>query len=151
MGKISIALIFLFVGFLGWPSADNDTKKRKELIKQAEKLEGKKYNKKYKGTRLDCSGYTAFVYDKVDETLPRRSADQFNTGKKVKKSKARPGDLIFFTGSKINGKVGHVGIVTIVDDGTIEFIHVSSSKGVRKDLLSSKYWSPRFLGVRSYF
>lgn len=50
----------------------------------------------------DCSGFTAWVYAQHGINLPHGASDQIAMGKRVSRSEARPGDLIY--------KPGHVGI-----------------------------------------
>lgn len=58
-----------------------------------------------KGT--DCSGFTMSVFKKFGIHLPRTSGEQSRTGKKIKVSEARAGDLIFYSSG---GRVNHVAI-----------------------------------------
>lgn len=58
-----------------------------------------------KGT--DCSGFTMSIFKKFGIHLPRTSGEQSRTGKKIKVSEARPGDLIFYSSG---GRVNHVAI-----------------------------------------
>ena len=45
-------------------------------------------------------------------------------------------------------KVNHVGIVTNVRTGNVEFIHASSSRGVIISSLAEKYWYFAFVQAR---
>jgi cell wall-associated NlpC family hydrolase len=45
---------------------------------------------------FDCSGFTRYVYAQVGHRLPRTVADQRAAATRIPRSKARPGDLIFF-------------------------------------------------------
>ncbi len=55
---------------------------------------------------FDCSGYTSWVYRKLGRSLPRTAHAQYRALRKIPKSQARPGDLVFFGGSYKT----HVGI-----------------------------------------
>lgn len=118
----------------------------KVLIKDAEKYLGTPY--KYGGNTssgFDCSGFTVKVFSENDVTLPRRSADQAETGRKIAISSVKPGDLLFFATSG-SSSVSHVGIVHDIGlDGEIRFIHASTSKGVIISSLNEKYWNKAFL------
>jgi cell wall-associated NlpC family hydrolase len=57
--------------------------------------------------RFDCSGLTRWVYARVGKSLPHSSAAQANRVKRIKRSNARRGDLVFFYH---NGGVYHVAI-----------------------------------------
>lgn len=54
---------------------------------------------------FDCSGFTKYVYRQFGITLPRVSRDQYAYVRKISRSEARPGDLVFY-GSPVH----HVGI-----------------------------------------
>jgi cell wall-associated NlpC family hydrolase len=57
--------------------------------------------------RFDCSGLTRWVYKRVGKTLPHSSSAQVSKAKRIKRSHARRGDLVFFYGY---GGVYHVAI-----------------------------------------
>jgi cell wall-associated NlpC family hydrolase len=58
---------------------------------------------------FDCSGFSKFVFAKIGVTLPRTSSAQYAATRRISRSEARPGDLVFFfTG----GRVTHLGIYT---------------------------------------
>lgn len=52
---------------------------------------------------FDCSGFTRYVYAQLGKQLGRTVADQRGDVKFVKRSQAKPGDLVFFG-------TGHIGI-----------------------------------------
>ena len=62
----------------------------------------------------------------------------------------QPGDLVFFSGSKIGSDVGHVGIVMeVVKSGDFfTFIHSSSRGGVVVSRSTDEYYARRYIGVR---
>ena len=48
--------------------------------------------------RWDCSGLTMKAWAKAGKKLPHSAKGQYHKGKKIKKSKLRKGDLVFFYG-----------------------------------------------------
>jgi cell wall-associated NlpC family hydrolase len=57
---------------------------------------------------FDCSGFTSYVYRKAGVSLPRRASAQRAKARRISRSSARAGDLVFFHNS--SGRVYHVGI-----------------------------------------
>ena len=116
--------------------------KVKALIATAKKYIGTPY--KFGGTTpkgFDCSGFLQYVFKQHGLTLPRTADEQYKVGKRTKKaSELVPGDLVFFT--TYEAGVSHCGIYL----GKNEFIHASSSKGIRIDNLDNSYWKPRYYG-----
>ncbi len=116
--------------------------KVKNLIATAKKYIGTPY--RFGGTTpkaFDCSGYLQYVFAQNGITIPRLADEQYLLGKSTKSAKQLvPGDLVFF--STYESGASHSGIY--LGDG--KFIHVSSSKGVRIDELSSDYWRVRYYG-----
>jgi cell wall-associated NlpC family hydrolase len=56
---------------------------------------------------FDCSGYTRYVYAQLGISLPRTANEQMNATRRVSRSEARPGDLVFFVSG---GRAYHNGI-----------------------------------------
>ena len=120
------------------------------ILSQAMSLLGKKYRSGGADPRgFDCSGFTSYVYGQNGISIGRSSRDQYAQNTPIKRSQIRPGDLVFFSGSRIGSGVGHVGIVTEVGPGdTFLFIHSSSRGGVVISRSSDTYYAQRYLGAR---
>jgi peptidoglycan DL-endopeptidase CwlO len=90
-------------------------RERAGIVRFARRFLGTPYS--YGGTSpasgFDCSGFTRFVYAHFGIVLPHWSGSQFGLGRRISRSRLRPGDLVFFDG------VGHVGIYV----GGGRFIH----------------------------
>ncbi len=97
---------------------------------------------------FDCSGFTSYVFKRFGINLDRSSRGQIFDGVRVKKTELQPGDLVFFQGRSGRGGVGHVGIVTKVnDDNTFHFIHSACSSGVTESKNTESYYSRRYVGA----
>jgi len=94
---------------------------------------------------LDCSGFVVQVFSPLGVQLPRRSADQAQSGVAVALPDLQAGDLVFFD-TEGRGQVTHVGIY--LGDG--QFVNANSyRKQVAVDRLQGDpYWGPRLLGAR---
>ncbi len=120
-----------------------------DIVKYAKKFNGTRY--KYGGTTkrgMDCSGlvYTSFNDNNI--TIPRTTRDLSSYGDWIDLKEVNVGDLIFFATKKNSRKVNHVGIITNVRTGNVEFIHASSSRGVIISSLAEKYWYFAFVQAR---
>jgi cell wall-associated NlpC family hydrolase len=91
---------------------------------------------------IDCSGLTQNCYSKAGINLPRSAAEQSQYGEKIARKNLQIGDLVFFD-AKSSGKIDHVGMVTKVEGDKVVFIHSSTSKGVRFDMLNEGYWQDK--------
>ena len=89
---------------------------------------------------FDCSGFLQYVFKENGFNIPRLADEQYKLGKSVQTSQLQAGDLVFFT--TYEPGPSHCGIYV----GNGDFMHASSSKGIRVDSLSNEYWRPRFLG-----
>lgn len=121
-----------------------------DLINAAKHLIGSRYRSGSRGPKaFDCSGFTSYVFDLMGIQLKRSSREQSTQGQQVADIKELlPGDLVFFGRGK---SVNHVGIVTSVDSnqGSFQFIHSSSSRGVRIDSYpGDEYWNRHFISGR---
>ena len=91
---------------------------------------------------FDCSGFVQYIFRQDGYDIPRLADEQYQLGYSAKVSQLDEGDLVFFE-TYMEGP-SHVGIYV----GNGEFLHVSSSRGVKIDSLDNDYWSPRFIGAR---
>ena len=92
---------------------------------------------------VDCSGLTSAIYKKVyRKNLERNSEDQRKKDcRKVKKSKLKEGDLVFFHNGRKKKRATHVGIYL----KNRKFIHASTSQGVIISRLDEDYWDKHWL------
>lgn len=91
---------------------------------------------------IDCSGLMLVSYSAANFDIPRVSREQAAMGRTVKKAELQPGDLIFF---QVEDQINHVGMVTEVDGGEVEFIQSTYSQGVIKSRLSEPFWKKHFV------
>lgn len=96
---------------------------------------------------FDCSGLVQYVLtDLGTARLPRSTSQWAAASAPVPEGAMQRGDLVFFNTS--GQPFSHMGIYV----GNGQFVHAPSSGGtVRKDSLSSRYFSTRYLGARSVF
>jgi hypothetical protein len=121
------------------------------ILSQAMSLLGKKYRAGGADPRgFDCSGFTSYVYGQNGISIGRSSRDQYAQNTPINRNQIRPGDLVFFSGTRIGSGVGHVGIVTEVDKSadTFFFIHSSTNGGVVVTSSANTYYAQRYLGAR---
>ena len=70
-------------------------------------------------TGFDCSGYTGYVFRQLGYSLPRTATQQMYATKRVSRSEAQVGDLVFFLGGSGASHVGiYAGNDTIYDAGS---------------------------------
>ena len=115
-------------------------------IEAAETYLGVRY--RYAGTTrsgIDCSGLMNQVYKELGLSIPRTSGGIMNVTAPVLLDHTQPGDFVFFATGRSRARVSHVGMVTRVVNGDVEFIHASTSQGVIKSMLSEHYWNNAFL------
>lgn len=91
---------------------------------------------------FDCSGYVQYVFAQAGISIPRTADVQFEVGTPVSSAELVPGDLVFF--ETYTYGASHVGIYV----GNGEFIHASSSGGVKISSLNSSYYSSHYIGSR---
>lgn len=118
---------------------------REQIVALARSYKGKlKY--KFGGKNIesgagDCSGFTYAIYKKKGIDIGHGTSSQVTKGKKVAKSAALPGDLVFFKGTYRAG-VSHVGVVTspgmcvsLASSGCLEHSYISG------------YWGQHFMQI----
>ena len=122
------------------------------LMDEAMSHIGARYRSGSKGPNaFDCSGFTSYVFRQVEGTnIGSSSRDQYARNIPVSRSEMQRGDLVFFTSPSSGRNVGHVGIVVDVDpiNRTFNFIHASSSEGVKISNSNDGFYARRFIGVR---
>ena len=93
----------------------------------------------------DCSSFVQQVFRAHGIKLPRTAAQMAKVGRGVGSRDLRMGDLVFFSGSHRNLRVGHVGIY--IHNGI--FIHVPEGKeGAQLESLYIDYYRKRYLCAR---
>ena len=122
------------------------------LLDEAMSHIGARYRSGSKGPNaFDCSGFTSYAFRQVEGTnIGSSSRDQYARNIPVSRSEMQRGDLVFFTSPSSGRNVGHVGIVVDVDpiNRTFNFIHASSSEGVKISNSNDGFYARRFIGVR---
>ncbi len=79
-----------------------------KVMRTGNSLKGVPY--RYGGTTprgFDCSGFTSYVYRKAGVSLPHSATGQMRKAKRISRSSARKGDLVFF---RSGSRAYHVGI-----------------------------------------
>ena len=125
------------------------------LMDEAMSHLGARYRSGSKGPyAFDCSGFTSYVFRQLGSAnIGSSSRDQYARNIPVSRSEMQRGDLVFFTSPGSGRNVGHVGIVIDVDPETrsFNFIHASSSGGVKVSSSNDGFYARRFIGVRRVF
>lgn len=138
--------------FLYGTDGDDGFSQTERLMEEAFSHMGTRYRSGAKGpTAFDCSGFTSYVFRQVEGTnIGSSSRDQYARNIPVSRSEMQRGDLVFFTSPSSGRNVGHVGIVVDVDpiNRTFNFIHASSSEGVKISNSNDGFYARRFIGVR---
>lgn len=103
-----------------------------KALKVARNQKGDPYRYGASGpSAFDCSGLTSYSYKRAGKSLPRSSGAQRSATKRISRSKARKGDLVFFHG---RGGVYHVGLY----EGGNKILHAPYS-GTR--VRTEKIWT----------
>ena len=115
---------------------------RTRIVDVARKQIGDRYSPGWSGPHaFDCSGLTRYVYKQATgRDLPHSSRAQYTRVKKIKKSQARPGDLVFF----FRNGAHHVGIYI----GRNKMIDAPGIGGkVRVSPITGSWWSRSYTGM----
>ncbi|WP_299162919.1 C40 family peptidase [uncultured Tenacibaculum sp.] len=100
---------------------------------------------------MDCSGLVNSSFKQIGIQLPRSSSAISFKGKEINLNEVRKGDLLFFDIARLKGGINHVGLVTSIDNGDIQFIHSTTSKGVIVSSMSESYWKKEFVIAKRVF
>ncbi|MGI4762685.1 MAG: C40 family peptidase [Janthinobacterium lividum] len=101
---------------------------------------------------MDCSALLQLSFADAGVTIPRSSNEQAAWGDPIKPTELKPGDFLFFGASPGSRVITHVGMVTVVDEEGVEFIHASTSLGVIENSFEADYYLSRFIrAVRPRF
>ena len=144
-------VVVLMVGFTTEPAPPNNILSTEasvdSLLCVAHRLQGVPYLSAGKNeSGFDCSGFTRYVFNKVDIDLHASAASQFLQGNAVHADSLQHGDLLFFKNT--SGRIFHVGIYAGEEEGRSAFLHASSSRGIVKDYLDMGYFARRWAGAR---
>lgn len=91
---------------------------------------------------VDCSAFVQNTYrNAFGYQLPRTTKTQIKQGKRVSRSRLKPGDIVFF---KIKKNTLHNGVYL----GGSKFVHASTSKGVTISDLNNVYWKRTYYTAR---
>lgn len=105
---------------------------------------------------FDCSGFITYVFNHFKINVPRTSIQFTNVGKTVSIDEAKRGDIILFTDPDFDNsnstEVGHMGLITSNDKGTISFIHSTSGKAMSVAVTPfNDHYKKRFVRVGRIF
>ena len=91
---------------------------------------------------IDCSAFVQKIYKEAfDIKLPRTTKEQLKVGLLIPKKELKEGDLLFF---RTSYKGLHTGIY--LENGN--FIHASSSYGVKVSSIKNSYWKSHYYQAR---
>jgi len=94
---------------------------------------------------IDCSAFMQVVFeDYFSIQIPRTTREQLQIGREVERAQIQTGDLVFF---KTGRTTFHVGVM--ISNG--EFLHASTSNGVKISKLSFPYWRENYLSTKRIF
>lgn len=93
-------------------------------------------------TGIDCSAFMQVVFeDYFSKLIPRTTLEQLEFGDPVRKEQIETGDMVFF---KTGRRTYHVGVMV----NRTEFLHASTSEGVKISALDHPFWEETYLAAR---
>lgn len=93
-------------------------------------------------TSFDCSGLVQWCYGQAGITLPRTAQEQYDAVQHLEAEEAKPGDLVFFTGTyRTENFITHVGIYA----GDGKMFHAGNPIGYAN--LNTPYWQEHFVCI----
>lgn len=116
----------------------------KRIISEAKKYVGWPYvwAGAHPNTGFDCSGFTQWTYAKAGIKLPRTAQEQYDVSSKIPPGEARPGDLVFYTGTYQTDKyITHIGIY--LGKGKM---FDSNGSGIGIHDIHDPYWKSHLVG-----
>jgi cell wall-associated NlpC family hydrolase len=129
------------------PSRDVHTRLTRTLGDRAAAIAVKEVGVPYRwggsspSSGFDCSGLVYWTYGRLGIALPHSSYALYDTGRRVARSRMRPGDVLIFSG------LGHVGIYI----GRGRMVHAPHSGTVVQVVrLGSSSYGSRIVGIRRF-
>lgn len=94
---------------------------------------------------IDCSAFMQVVFeDYLMHIIPRTTSEQLQTGQPISRKEVKTADLVFF---KTGRRTFHVGVMI----NEREFLHASTTEGVKISYLNHSYWQERYFTSRRIF
>jgi cell wall-associated NlpC family hydrolase len=116
---LALLTVVVAVAALGACTAPSSSTKGQQIANIAKAQIGKPYAYGASGPgSFDCSGLTQFAHRQAGISIPRTTGAQYSAARKVAKSSARPGDIIFFGTSHVGIYVGGGQMVDAPKAGT---------------------------------
>lgn len=123
---------------------------RDSLVAEAVKHLGKPYVWATRGpATFDCSGFTSYCYKQFNINITPSSIHQAKLGVEVPIDSAKPGDLVFFQGTRRpKPQVCHVAMLLENNDSTVSIIHANgSARGIEiTEIKKNGKFNPRWAG-----
>lgn len=151
--RLVLLLLWLLVASPVWADewvGERATSRADSLLREARALLGTCYRYGATGNgAFDCSGLTAHLFGRHGYTLARSARAQARQGVFVGRDSLQPGDLVVFTGRRINkNRAGHIGIVVAVEEGDFRFIHACHRGVVESSFSQERYYRDRYIEAR---